>query len=150
MAISDNSGNIIAPLIVKAVNVHDSILFDESFYQLMDTADLLEIDLKDTPITFDSAFDSKMNKGTILTYQLKPVIYPNKRNIKNSKKKRMIFEEFDTIKEIYQQRYKIERAFAWEDTYRKLVIRYEKLQCTHLGFKYLAFSMMNFRHLFQG
>ena len=36
---------------------------------------------------------------------------------------------------------------GWEDIYRKLVIRYERLQCTHLGFKYLAYSMINLRWL---
>jgi transposase len=55
---------------------------------------------------------------------------------------------FEEVQEIYQERYKIERCFAWEDSYRKLVIRYETLQCTFMGFRYLAYSMVNLRKLF--
>jgi len=29
-----------------------------------------------------------------------------------------------------------------------MVIRYEKLQCTFMGFRYLAYSMINFRNIF--
>jgi hypothetical protein len=45
MEISDNQGNIIAPLVVHPVNHHDNVLFNESFFGLMDVADLLELDI---------------------------------------------------------------------------------------------------------
>ena len=49
---------------------------------------------------------------------------------------------------IYKKRFVIERVFAWQDTYRKLVTRYEKLEATHAGFKYLAYAVMNLRTFF--
>ena len=130
---------------VKAVNHHDSVLFNESFFGLVEAADLLNIDLTHSHITLDSGFDSETNKVTIRSNQLIPVIYPNVRNIKNPEKKERLFSDFEPYRDIYGQRFKIERSFAWKDTYRRLVIRYERLQATHLGFKYLAFSMINLR-----
>ena len=130
---------------VKAVNHHDSVLFNESFFGLVEAADLLNIDLTHSHITLDSGFDSETNKVTIRSNQLIPVIYPNVRNIKNPEKKERLFSDFESYRDIYGQRFKIERSFAWKDTYRRLVIRYERLQATHLGFKYLAFSMINLR-----
>jgi transposase len=59
-----------------------------------------------------------------------------------------MYENFN--EEIYKERFKIERTFAWQDTYRKLVIRYEKLECTHLGFKHLAYTMINLRQMLNG
>jgi len=112
----------------------------------METADLLGFDLIGSYLTLDSGFDSEANKVTIKWNELIPVIYPNKRNIKNPEKLEMLFEDFN--EQIYQERYRVERCFAWQDCYRKLVIRYEKLQIIHLGFKYLAYSMINFRGTF--
>jgi len=105
--------------------------------------DLLELDLTDTAITLDSGFDSGYNRAMISRYGLIPVVKPNPRNTKDESKLKALREDFD--EQTYRERYKIERCFAWEDVYRKLVIRYEKLQATHLGFKYLAYSMINLR-----
>jgi hypothetical protein len=57
--------------------------------------------------------------------------------------------EFAPLEPIYQERYKIERDFAWKTKYRRLVIRYEILQCTQLGFKHLAYALVNFREIFE-
>lgn len=149
LTIADNKGNIIAPLVVKPVNMHDSVLFDYSLTNLLELADDLNLNISKSVITLDSGFDSLFNKSIILSAELIPVIKPNIRGMKNKEKIYLILDEFELLKDIYKERYKIERCFAWEDTYRKLVIRYEKLQCTFMGFRYLAYSMINFRNLFQ-
>lgn len=148
MSVSDNRGNIIAPLVVKPVNVHDSKLFYESFSNLLELADLLDLNLKEVYFTLDSGFDNAETKSEILFRNLIPVIKPNLRGLKNQKKINKILDEFEPLKPVYNERHNIERTFAWEDTYRKLVIRYEKLQSTFIGFRYLAFSMINFRNIF--
>lgn len=148
LGIADNQGNIIAPLVVKPVNVHDSRLFYESFSNLLDLADLLDLDIKGSYLTLDSGFDNTETKEEILIRELIPVIRPNLRGLKDQRKINKTLDEFETIEHIYKERNNIERCFAWEDTYRKLVIRYEKLQCTFMGFRYLAFSMINFRNIF--
>lgn len=111
----------------------------------MEVADLLELDLEGSYLTLDAGFDSEVNRVTIRGQGLIPVIHPNRRATESAEKIEWKFRGFEPYAEVYRQRYKIERSFAWEDVYRKLVTRYEKLQCTHLGFKYLAYSMVNLR-----
>ncbi|KKP31517.1 MAG: hypothetical protein UR22_C0022G0009 [Parcubacteria group bacterium GW2011_GWC2_32_10] len=149
LTICDNKGNILAPLVVYPVNHHDNILFDESFCNLLEMADELCLDLCGSYLTLDSGFDCQSNKYQIEFSGLIPVIKPNMRGLKNQDKINLKLDEFALVQEVYLERYKIERCFAWEDTYRKLVIRYEKLQSTFMGFKYLAYSMINFRSFFK-
>ena len=108
-------------------------------------ADLIGLKIEGSYLTLDSGFDSDPNRVTIKGQGLIPVIYPNKRNIKDSDKLKELSDRIDSQKDIYRQRYRIERSFAWEDTYRRLVTRYERLQATHAGFKHLAYSMINLR-----
>lgn len=148
LAIADNRGNIIAPLVARPVNVHDSKLFYESFTNLLEIAEALELEIKNSHLTLDSGFDNLETKSEIVFRELIPVIKPNPRGMKDREKIQKILEEFELVENIYKERYKIERCFAWEDTYRKLAVRYEKRQDTFLGFRYLAYSMINFRWLF--
>lgn len=149
LAVADNIGNIIAPMKAKAVNIHDCVLFNESLNSLLEIADLLELDIQNAFLTLDSGFDSMANQNEILKAGLTPVIKPNLRGMKNPNKIEEKLNDFDLLLDIYKERFKIERCFAWEDTYRKLVIRYERLQCTFMGFRYLAYSMINYRGVFR-
>jgi hypothetical protein len=130
------------------VNIHDNLLFDRSFTELLDGMDRIGISLVGSFLTFDSGFDDGKNRNQILSENLIPVIKPNMRGLKNREKIEMKLALFEEVREVYAERYKIERCFAWEDSYRKLVIRYETLQCTFMGFRYLAYSMMNLRDVF--
>lgn len=76
-----------------------------------------------------------------------PVIKPNPRRASQEKRYAML-DEFEPLEPIYKERVNIERDFAWKCKYRKLVIRYEKLQCIHMGFRLLAYSMVNSREIF--
>ena len=104
------------------------------------------INLEGSVLTLDSGFDSQNNKTTIKEQKLISVIYPNQRNTKNPIKIAQKFRWFK--KEIYKERYKIERTFAWQDTYRRIVISYDRLKATRIGFRHLAYAMINFRVLF--
>lgn len=145
MSICDNSGNILAPLTVRPVNQHDSVLFTESFFALLETAEFLNLDLFDSYLTLDSGFDSDANLTTIRGQGLTPVIKPVNRAKQSPESFALRLQNFQQHEHIYLHRSTIERTFAWEDVYRKLVIRYETLQSTHMGFKYLAYSMVNLR-----
>lgn len=120
-------------------------LLDEAFYQLLEIAELCNLDIKGAKLTLDSGFDSERNHTIIEDAEMIPVIKPNRRGTKNEDKLHAMFEKEDLQEEVYKQRHKIERTFAWEDTYRKTVIRYEKRSDTHMGFKYLAYSLINLR-----
>lgn len=132
-------------MVVRPVNHHDNALFHDSFFGLLEMVDLLDFDLRGSYLTLDSGFDSEANRITISGQGLIPVIHPNVRGTKDQEKIEQSREAFEPHHDIYKERYKIERTFAWEDVYRRLVIRYERLQATHMGFKYLAYSMINLR-----
>ncbi len=133
---------------VRPVNEHDNILFPESIDGLADFASLISLDLKDSYVTFDSGFDSEYNKWLIRSHDMIPVIKPNRRGTKDETKLETMYVDFN--EPIYKQRFAIERTFAWQDTYRKLTTRYEKLEATHTGFKYLVYSLINLRVVFGG
>ncbi|MGF6483077.1 hypothetical protein [Paraburkholderia sp. JPY419] len=40
----------------------------------------------------------------------------------------------------------IERVFAWEDTFRRLLLRFERISDVHCALKTLAYTMINLRH----
>ena len=130
------------------MNTHDSVLFPDTFEKLLSTTEKLHLSLKNVPLTLDSGFDSVDNVRIILSAGLVPVIKPNFRKTKDKKIIRKRTRSFEKIKNIYVLRHTVERGFAWQDKYRKLVIRYERLTATFHGFRYLAGAMVNYREVF--
>jgi hypothetical protein len=128
--------------------VHDTVLLPGALKELETTTDQLGLSLQDVPLTLDPGFDSKDNETRIRSLGMVPVIKPNFRNTHNKKLIAARTKAFNKFKTTYQLRHTVERGFAWEDTYRKLVIRYEKLQATFNGFRYLAAAMVNYRGVF--
>jgi transposase len=145
----DRNGNLLAPMVVESVNRHDTVLFDESFTNLLDIALDIPLTLEESYLTLDSGFDSADNRALIQQAGMISVIKPITRSSMRQDAINQRFEDFERLKDIYRERYVIERCFAWEDTYRKLVTRYEKLQSTFMGFRYLAWSMINLRSFFK-
>ena len=47
----------------------------------------------------------------------------------------------------YRRRYKIERTFAWFGSFRRLVVRYDRLIAVYSGFFHLACLMITLRKL---
>jgi transposase len=85
-------------------------------------------------------------KRLIREQKLVPVIKPNRRNTKEPIAIARMYRWFD--KKLYKERYKVERTFGWQDTYRRLAISYDRLEETRLGFRHLAYAMINFRITF--
>jgi hypothetical protein len=72
-----------------------------------------------------------------------PNINPNPRNRQSTKRGRKPF--FDAA--IFKERFNtIERVFGWEDKFRHLLLRFERLSELHYAFKSLAYAMINLRH----
>ncbi len=72
-----------------------------------------------------------------------PNIKENKRNRqKNKPGPKRIYQE-----SIFKDRFQtVERAFAWEDKFKRLLIRFERISIYHLGMKNIAYAMINLRH----
>ena len=136
--------------ITKPGNLHDSSCLTEALDRLTELVDLLELEIEDCCLTLDPGFDSIGAEEEIEMHELVPVIKPNPRNSKKEEVLHDQFERFDQIKDIYKERYKVERSFAWEKAYRKLGTRHEKLKETHEGFRFLAHSLINLRWFIKG
>jgi tmRNA-binding protein len=51
---------------------------------------------------------------------------------------------------IFKERFRtIERVFAWEDKFRRLLLRFERISGLHYAFKTLGYTMINLRHYCQ-
>ncbi len=51
---------------------------------------------------------------------------------------------------IFQERfYTIERVFAWEDKFKRLLLRFERISELHYALKSLAYTMINLQHFCQ-
>jgi transposase len=134
---------VVSPIILAPVNVADTSLFPACLEAFVDLADIIGLDTRDTTVTLDAGFDSHANEDRITFHSMVSCIRPNMRR---EKREDVINERLDAFDEkTYKTRFPVERTFAWEDSYRKLAQRYEILEETHLGFKYLAFSMMNLK-----
>lgn len=142
----DNHGFVLGPISVQPVNQHDSVILPETVENLLSFTTQIGLDLQGSLLTLDSGFDSQQNRDSVRAQGLVPVIYPNPRNTQKPIVLARKFRWFN--REAYRQRYKVERTFGWQDTYRKLVISYERLQETRKGFRLLAYSMINFRVTF--
>jgi len=94
-------------------------------------------------MSLDTAYDSKVNRKLIFNAGMVPNVKENVRNRKKSKRgaKRL----FDG--EIYDERFRtMERVFAWEDKFKRRLIRFEHISLYHFGLKLIAYTMINLRH----
>ena len=146
MTIIDNKGFIIGPITLKPVNQHGTTILPEALTELISFSNRIGMALDGSALTLDSGFDSKVNHKIIKEQGLIPVIYPNKRNTKEPIAIAHKFRWFR--KDMDKDRYKVQRTFGWQGTYRRLVLSYDKLKETRLGFRNLAYSMINFRVTF--
>ena len=146
MTITDNQGLIVSPITTKPVNHHGTTILPEAFAVLITFTHRIGMDLSASALTLDSGFDSKENHKIIKEHGLLRAIYPNRRNAKGpiviARKLRWFNKDMD------KERYKVERTFGWQGTYRKLALSYDKLKETRLGFRNLAYSMINYRFTF--
>lgn len=94
-------------------------------------------------MSLDGVYDCKANRKMIFNNDMVPNINENKRNRKKTKRGKKRF--FDQA--IFDERFStIERVFAWEDKFKRLTVRYERISKLHYALKYLAFSLINLRH----
>ncbi len=49
---------------------------------------------------------------------------------------------------VYKRRFTSERSFAWIDKFRALLLRFDRRDVYFMGGHFIAFAMINLRHLF--
>jgi hypothetical protein len=141
IAIIDNHGYILAPLPVAPVNEADTVLLPEGLKALKRVARLTGLSLHRSYLNLDGGFDSKANRKAIFNAGLVPNIPENPRNRKRAKRGRKRL--FDAA--IHTLRDRVERTFAWEDKFKRLLLRFEHQQRRHYGMKLMAYTLINLR-----
>lgn len=143
VAICDRNCNIISPFITAPGNTNEVTLLEKALQPLKKITKLLSIDLIGKIMSLDAGYDSKHNRKLIFNSGMIPNIPENQRNQNNVKcGRKRIYDH-----EIYDERFQtIERVFAWEDKFKRLLMRFEFISKIHYGFKSLAYTMINLRH----
>ena len=143
VAFCDSNRNVIAPFITAPGNANEIKLLPGALRPLKKTAKTLGFSLGGTTVSLDAGYDSRANRKEIFNANMVPNIKENPRNRKTTKRGRHRFYK----EEIFDERFEtIERVFAWEDKYRKLVTRYERRSVIHYGLKLIAYALINLRH----
>jgi transposase len=142
IAIIDNNGYVLSPLPVAPVNRADTVLLPEGLKALKRVAKLTGLSLHRSYLNLDGGFDSKANRKVIFNAGMIPNIKENPRNRKGTKRGRKRL--FDAA--IHTLRDRVERTFAWEDKFKRLLLRFEHIQQRHYGMKLMAYMLINVRH----
>ena len=147
VAFCDRNCNVIAPFVSAPGNRNESPLLREALPEVMRIARKIGMDLQGSIVSLDGVYDCQANRKAIFNRGMIPNINPNLRGRKQPKQGRKPF--FDPA--IFEERFcTIERVFAWEDKFRRLLLRFDRLSQLHYAFKTLAYTMINLRHYCRG
>ena len=123
-------------------NRNESPLLQKLLPQVTRIAKQVGLDLKNTIFSCDGVYDSRANRKAIFNRGMVPNIPENPRGRKTPKRGRNRIFELT----IFQERFKtIERIFAWEDKFRRLLLRFERMSELHYALKllFLPCSMLH-------
>jgi transposase len=126
---------------VAPVNKTDMVLLPEGLKALKRVAKTVGLDLGGAYLNLDAGFDSTHNRKCIFNTGMIPNITENLRNRKRTKRGRKRL--FNAA--IHALRTRVDRTFAWEDTFKRLLLRFEHLQQRHFGMKLMAYTLINVR-----
>jgi transposase len=141
MVMTDNHGYVLAPFPVAPVNEVDMILLPEGLKALKRVAKMVGLDLTGAYLNLDAGFDSTHNRKCIFNAGMIPNITENPRHRKRTKRGRKRF--FNAA--IHALRTRVDRTFAWEDKFKRLLLRFEHRQQRHFGMKLMAYTLINVR-----
>lgn len=147
VAFCDRQCNVIAPFVAAPGNRNESLLLREALPEVTRIARMVGMDLHGTIVSLDGVYDCRLNRKAIFNRGMIPNINPNSRGRKRPKRGRKPFFE----PAIFDERFHtIERVFAWEDKFRRLLLRFDRLSQLHYAFKTLAYTMINLWHYCRG
>jgi Transposase DDE domain len=116
-------------------------LFSEGLNALKRVAKMTGLVLTGAYLNLDGGFDSKHNRKMIFNAGMIPNIKENPRHRKTTKRgRKRLFNEA-----IHALRAHVERTFAWEDKFKRLLLRFEHMQQRHFGMKLMAYTLINLR-----
>jgi hypothetical protein len=123
------------------VNETAMVLLPESLKALKRVVKTVGLTLTGAYLNLDAGFDSTHNRQCIFNTGMIPNIKENPRNRKRTKRgRKRLFNEV-----IHAVRTRVDRTFAWEDKFKRLLLRFEHLQQRHFGMNLMAYTLINVR-----
>ncbi|MBW3524956.1 transposase [Chryseobacterium sp. NKUCC03_KSP] len=138
--ICDNQGQMLSMGKPISGEHHDLYNIEDTLEEIFGLLDDADIKCKGLFLNADSGFDSKKFRDML---DKKEIIGNIKENPRNGDTKNEKY--FDN--ELYKRRFKIEKANAWLDSFKALLIRFETLNLTWVNLHYLAFSILFLRKI---
>jgi transposase len=117
------------------------VLLPDALKALKQVATEVGVDLRGAYLNLDGGFDSAHNRKCISNAGLIPNIKEHPRNRKPPKRGRKRL--FNAA--LHALRLRVERTFAWEDKFKRLLLRFERFQQRHYGMKLMAYTLINLR-----
>ena len=143
LPITDAHGFIIASTGIIAGNHNDAYHLKPHLQTAFKEMKRMGLPIAGAYFNADMAFDTRDARKTCFNHGLIPNMTENKRNRKSTKRgRKRLFND-----EVYKRRFCAERTFAWIDKYKRLLIRFERYDACFLGAHFIAFSMINLRHI---
>ena len=135
VAVCDRNCNVIAPFVSAPGNRNESPLLREALPQVRRIARTVGLALEGTTVSQDGVYDCRLNRKAIFNRQMVPNIDANRRGRRSTKRGGKPLFNAAIFKERFNT---IERVFGWEDKFRRLLHRFERLSQLHDAFKTLA------------
>ena len=117
------------------------VLLPDGLKALKHVAKVTGLVLTGAYLKLDAGFDSTHHRKGMFNAGMIPTITEKPRNRKRPKRGRKRF--FNAA--IHALRTRVDRTFAWEDTFKQLLLRFEQLQQRHFGMKLMAYTLINVR-----
>jgi hypothetical protein len=139
----DRHCNVLAPFVAAAGNENEWPLLKRALVELTAMARAVGFELRGSIVSLDGIYDSAANRKAIFNRGMIPNTPENRRGRKKTKRGRKRLFNAAIFKERLRT---IERVFAWEDKFRRLLLRFERISALHYALKALAYTMINLRH----
>jgi hypothetical protein len=138
---TDNHGDRLSAFPVAPVNATDMVRLPEGRNALKKVATMVGLDLGGAYLNLDAGVDSTDNRNMIVNAGMMPNITENPRHRKRTKRGRKRF--FNAA--IHALRTRVDRTLAWEDKFKRRLLRFEHLPQRHVGMKLMAYTLIKMR-----
>jgi len=131
----DRNCNVIVPLVSALSNCNESPMFREALPQLKAIAQAVGLCLRGVIVSLNGVYDCRRNRKAIFNRGTTLNINENIRARKTPKPGPK--QLFDPV--IFEERFNaIERVFGWEDKFKRLLLRFERISELHYCLKTIA------------
>ena len=143
MALCDRNCNVIAPFVSAPGNHNESPMLASALKSLKGAIKAIGASIAKSTLSLDGVYNCRSNRKAIFNSGMIPNINENRRNRKKTKRgRKQTFSQ-----KIFEERFStIERVFAWEDKFKRLLLRFERKSIHHYALKLIAYAMINLRH----